>query len=92
MSDLEKAVAKVLGDRTNTGGGYGNKKKRSPNNRCKFYCDTHGCNFTHNSDKCKAKETGHSDTATFSNPTLVSTRNKDIYTGPGCPPCNVQQE
>lgn len=98
LTAIEKAVAKALGNLGGRGGGGGGgggggtRKKREPSKRCTFYCDSHGCNFTHDSAKCETKKTGHSDTATYSNPNLGSTRNKDIYTGPGCLPCNIQQD
>jgi hypothetical protein len=89
-TDIEKAVAKALADHTSKGGksGGGKKKTRKPSSRCTFYCDSHGCNFSHNSGDCKERKTGHSVTATFCRPNLGNMYNKDIYSGPGSSTCN----
>jgi hypothetical protein len=98
QSAIDEAVAKALGELStegSSGGGgtsgtRGTKKKRKPSKRCVFYCHTHGCNFSHHSHKCEEKKNGHIDAATFSNPSDGKMWNKDIYTGPGCLPCNAE--
>jgi hypothetical protein len=58
-TDIEKAVAKALADHTSKGGKSGGEKKRTrkPSSRCTFYCDSHGCNFSHDSGDCKEWKT-----------------------------------
>jgi hypothetical protein len=98
QSAINKAVAKALGElstKGSSGGGStsgtsGSKKKRKPSKCCVFYCPTHGCNFSHNSSKCEGKKTDHIDAATFSSPSNGKMWNKDIYTRPGCLPCNAE--
>jgi hypothetical protein len=45
--------------------------------------------LTTDQNEHKEEKTGHSDAATYTNPGLGKMWNKDIYTGPGCLPCNT---
>jgi hypothetical protein len=102
QSAIDTAVAKALGQLSTKGSGSGGgggggpggtggaRRTRKPSKRCTFYCHSHGCNFSHNSPECKDKKTGHIDAATYSTPSNGKMWNKDIYTGPGCLPCNTE--
>ena len=85
-SALESKLQELLDDlKDKKKKGRRAKKPRKPNPKFKFYCDSHGCNASHNSDGCENKKCFHDDSATFSNPNpkLGIMWNKDIYTGPG---------
>ena len=85
-SAIEKKLQEVLdGIKGNTRNVRRSKKPREPNPKFTFYCDSHGCNKSHNSCNCDNKKSFHDDNATFSNPNpkLGIMWNKDVYMGPG---------
>ena len=84
-SVIEKRLQEVLNDiKGNTRNVRRSKKPREPNPKFIFYCDSHGCNKSHNSCECNNKKKFHDDNATFANPNrkLGIMWNKDIYMGP----------
>jgi hypothetical protein len=81
-TDIELLLAKALGNNTITNDPGKNQKPRKPSPKCKWYCWSHGCNFTHSSNGCINKKDGHQDTATCANKLKGNDWNTDIYTGP----------
>ena len=85
-SELEKKLQEVLdGIQSNKRNVRRSKKTREPYPKFIFYCDSHGCNKSHNSDGCRNKKPFHDDNVTFSNPNpkLGIMWNKDVYMRPG---------
>ena len=85
-SAIEKKLQEVLdGIQGNKRNLRRSKKPREPNPKFTFYCDSHGCNKTHNNNGCENKKKLHDNSATFFNPNpkLGIMWNKDVYMGPG---------
>ena len=83
-STIEKNIQEVLDDIKNKKGNV--RRSRKPcewNPKFIFYCDSHGCNKTHHSDKYENEKKFHDDNATFTNPNpkLGIMWNKDVYMG-----------